>query len=493
MRFIVLSVLLTIGLSVQAQLPGDCGTTAAPAHIRNFIQQLDFNQPLSENVIHLPITLHIVRSSAGGAGFTESQAFETICNLNQRTASSGLFFYMPERVKYINEDRFFSAPDAFSLFDMIEDFNVARTINIYYTNLAQMGYCGFAFYPDSGPGGFENDGAIVMSFPCSQPTGTTLAHELGHYLSLPHTFDGTSQSPASINAELVTRLVQEAPGRQGANCATEGDGFCDTPADFIANRWSCPTPLVVNDFNGDRFRPDSSLYMSYANDNCVSRFSEQQQIAMQSTVNALSAPRGYLTTSPMPNYPAVTAPALQLPANGDTLIPNQAQFRWQAVPGADFYQLKVYVGSSFTVLDTMISDTAYLHLSNKIRANRAHSWEVRAFNGANLCTAFGQRGEFVTRLYSSASSLSNQLQHKLRVYPTQLKSGEFIQISGLNLNQAAELRLLDLSGRLLYQEIKQVDGEITGLQLPWLNAQWLVLEVAQSGQKSRHKLLLQQP
>lgn len=493
MRYFGFLLFLLITTQIQAQLPGDCGTAPAPAHIKNFIRQLDFSQPRSENTINLPITLHIVRTSAGGAGFSESQAFQTICNLNQRTASSGLFFYMPGRVRYINEDRFFSAPDAFELFDMIEDFNVARTINIYYTNLAQMGYCGFAFYPNSGPGGFENDGAIVMSFPCSQPTGTTLAHELGHYLSLPHTFDGTSQSPASINAELVTRLVQEAPGRQGANCAVEGDGFCDTPADFIANRWSCPTSQIVNDFNGDRFRPDSSLYMSYANDNCVSRFSEQQQLAMRATVNSTTASRGYLTINPMPNYPGLSAPSLYLPANGDTLVPNQAQFRWQSVPGADFYQLKVYVGSSFTVVDTMISDTAYLNLSNKIRANRVHSWEVRAFNGANLCTDFSSRGEFVTGLYSNSTDLENQLQQNLRVYPTYLKAGELLQLQGLRMDQNAQFRLYDLSGRLLYENSEWIDAELIRLQLPWLSSQWLLLEVEQAGQKSRHKLLLQQP
>src|SRR5690606_3835351 len=123
-----------------------------------FIRQLDYSQPQSENTINLPITIHIVRTSAGGGGFSEHQAFLTICNLNQRTSSSGLFFYMPDKVRFIDNDLFFTAPDAFELFDMIEDNNVARTINIYYTNLAQMGYCGFAFYPNSGPGGFENDG-----------------------------------------------------------------------------------------------------------------------------------------------------------------------------------------------------------------------------------------------------------------------------------------------------------------------------------------------
>jgi len=492
MRLILSILLVGFTLQLHAQNPGDCGTSDAPASVKQFIRQLDYSQAQPENVINLPITIHIVRTSAGGGGFSESQSFLTICNLNQRTASSSLFFYMPGSVRFIDDDRFYSAPDAFELFDMIEDYNVPRTINIYYTNLSQMGYCGFAFYPLSGPGGFENDGAIVMSFPCSQPTGTTLAHEMGHYLSLPHTFDGTSQSPSSINAELVTRLVQETPGRLGANCAVEGDGFCDTPADFIANRWSCPTPLNVNDFNGDRFRPDSSFYMSYANDICTGRFSEQQQIAMQATVNSSSAPRGYLTTVPMPIYPVPTAPQLQLPANGDTLVPNNAQFRWQSVPGADFYQLKVYVGQSFTVIDTIIADTAYLSLSNKIRANRAHTWEVRAINGANLCTNFGQRGDFVTGLYASTTSLTPAQLSNIRVYPNLLPSGGTLNVSGLQIGQPAFFKIYDISGRLVQELTLAVEEDLLTFQLPWLNAQWLLLEIKQQGLSSRHKLSLQQ-
>lgn len=493
MRFIYLLIAISFVLPVQAQTPGDCGTPQVPTHIKSFIRQLDYNQPRTETVINLPVTIHIVRTSLGGVGFSQSQAFETICNLNQRMASSNLFFYMPGNVRYIDSDRFFNAPDAGELFDMIEDFNVQRTVNIYYTNLSQMGYCGFAFYPNSGPGGFENDGAIVMSFPCSQPTGTTLAHEMGHYLSLPHTFDGTSQSPASSNAELVTRLVQEAPGRLSANCNTEGDGFCDTPADFIANRWSCPTPIIQNDFNGDRFRPDSSYYMSYANDICTSRFSEQQQIAMQSTVNSSNAPRGYLTLAPMPNYSAITPPSLSLPNNGDTLVPNNARFRWNAVAGADFYQLKIYVGTSFLVVDTMISDTTYLQLANKIRANRAHSWEVRAFNGANLCTPFGQRGDFITGAYQSTTGLFTDQLLDVKVYPNQIAPGQQITISGLDQGAAAAFRLFDISGKLLLENKQAVETELISIQLPWLNTQWLLFEVEQNGRKCRHKLLLQQP
>jgi hypothetical protein len=233
--------------------------------------------------------------------------------------------------------------------------------------------------------------------------------------------------------------------------------------------------------------------MSYANDICTSRFSEQQQLAMRSTVNTTSAPRGYLTIVPMPNYPTLTAPTLQLPANGDTLIPNQAQFRWRSVPGADFYQLKVYVGTSFTVIDTMISDTAYLHLANKIRANRVHSWEVRAFNGAQLCTDFGQRGDFVTGLYNSSSGSENQPIQQLQVYPNLLKGGETVYIKGLTIGQTARFRLFDVRGRLLYASDQVAETELTSLQLPWLATQWLLLEVTQLGQTSRHKLLLQQP
>jgi hypothetical protein len=84
-------------------------------------------------------------------------------------------------------------------------------------------------------------------------TARVLAHELGHFFSLAHTFEGSG-----------TENVD------GSNCATAGDQICDTPAD----PYVFPEPMeqyvqdcrFINektDANGEYYNPDLGNIMSY--------------------------------------------------------------------------------------------------------------------------------------------------------------------------------------------------------------------------------------
>jgi hypothetical protein len=110
--------------------------------------------------------------------------------------------------------------------------------------------------------------------------GTTLEHELGHAFDLRHTHQGNG-------SELVAR-----PGSGNSyNCDTDGDGFCDTPADPNITGWtiSGTTCEVTNDQNetdsdGVLFTPDSKNIMSYSPyENCRSMFSDEQYTMMSYT------------------------------------------------------------------------------------------------------------------------------------------------------------------------------------------------------------------
>lgn len=431
---------------------GHCGTGPAPEHVRAFNRTVDYSQAVPEEytTINIPVTIHIVRNSNGGGGFYENNAFLTICDLNNRMASSGMFFYLAGPVRFVDNDLYFNTTDFGDLFTMIDLENVPRTMNIYYTNLGQLGLCGFAFYPNTGPGGFQNDGAVVMSFACSQPTGTTLTHEVGHFFNLPHTFDQTSGNPITgPNAERVTRLTNEPAPRLSANCAVAGDEFCDTPADFIGTRWSCPTGQVQFDINGDRFRPDSSYYMSYSNDLCMSRFSTQQILAMRATLASTTAPRGYLLINPMPNFSSINQAPTQLsPVNNDTVPGNRAIFRWNSVPGATFYQIRVLL-FNFAVLDTITTDTFFVSNTRAIRQFRDHSWEVRALNGANLCTQYSGRMPFYSSTYVQSTSVNSIELSGPKVYPNPVSRGSELTISKQQGIESLTVHMLDLQGRIV--------------------------------------------
>jgi hypothetical protein len=470
-----------------------CGTGFPPKATMDYIRKLDYSLGQTEDTItyNIPVTIHIIRSSNGGGGFNETQAYLTICDLNNRMASAGMFFYVPAPVNFINDDDYYTATDYTPLFNMIDLNNVPRTVNIYYTNLSQLGLCGFAFYPNSGIGGFQNDGAVVMSFACSQPTGTTLTHEIGHFFNLPHTFDFTSSDPTNNFAERVTRNFNEVFPRLNANCNIEGDGFCDTPADFIGNRWSCPNARVQLDINGDLFRPDSSFYMSYSNDLCMSRFSAQQITAMRNTVIDTNASRGYLRINPMPNYAVINNAPIQLqPLAGDTVVPNQAVFSWQGIPGASMYQIRIYL-FNFAVVDTFTTDTFYVNQTRTIRNNREHSWEVRAITGAQLCTPFGNRISFQSStLALSTSSLENK--HPIQVYPNQLRAGDVLHFAKLVPGTQLSIQLRDLQGRSVAQMQLEILEEKAWIRLPFLPAGLYLLQLEQAGIQHFNKIFITQ-
>ncbi len=93
-------------------------------------------------------------------------------------------------------------------------------------------------------------------------------HEFGHFFGLEHTFDNSN------GAELVN----------GSNCATAGDGICDTPADPYPNGTAnslCEFQSSQKDANGEYYLPDVENYMSYYS--CACRFTHDQYVRMYNT------------------------------------------------------------------------------------------------------------------------------------------------------------------------------------------------------------------
>ncbi len=81
----------------------------------------------------------------------------------------------------------------------------------------------------------------------------TLSHEMGHYLSLLHTFSNTNSCADE------------------SNCSSQGDRVCDTPpttGSIGCSALSCPATMVEN-------------FMDYSNDGCMDSFTEGQRTRMR--------------------------------------------------------------------------------------------------------------------------------------------------------------------------------------------------------------------
>ncbi|MEM9929632.1 MAG: M43 family zinc metalloprotease, partial [Bacteroidota bacterium] len=110
-----------------------------------------------------------------------------------------------------------------------------------------------------GPGGVvgsdaRQDGVIVVGLGAA-----LVAHEIGHYLDLPHTFSGNCRND---------------------DCLVDGDGICDTPPDKSqegCNQNTCSTDTLSNYSNGNfpMDVPDmTSNFMDYSS--CPNEFSQGQ-------------------------------------------------------------------------------------------------------------------------------------------------------------------------------------------------------------------------
>jgi hypothetical protein len=412
--------------------------------------------------------------------------------LNRRYAPAKIQFYLAGMPRYIVNQIWSNPPDKQVATLMIDSFNIPRVVNIYFTNLGSQGLCGYAYYPNSGPGTLVTRGAAMMSYSCSGPESGTLAHELGHFFSLPHPFQGTSGDPDGPTAERVTRDLNEVAPRLSANCNTAGDFFCDTKADPYSARWQCVSTPITLDINGDRFFADSSLVMSYAANTCRDIFSEQQMNAMRSTVATGTSSRGYLLARQRPvTTPIVDQPQILTPAAGETDVqPNFAHFNWTAVPGATWYHFRLKRAIiPGLVKDTVVQGTYLSIFDNKMNINTDYQWSVTAVNENDYYLKPYTWHNFRTGT-RTATFVQELNQAAVQIYPNPIRRGEALRIAKSS-EISLSLQVFDLMGRKVYAG--QLGTHEDRLELPenLVTGQYVIEWIDQTGNRGTQRLLIQ--
>lgn len=197
------------------------------------------------------IVAHIFKDSLGNFGATEADIKSAVEGINPFFAPICASFEICEFQYHDNwQHDVLEDPDTEGP-QVLTKYHADRRINIYFVTFftSDIGACGFA---DLGGIGNPTSSGIFIRKDCISTR--TIAHEMGHFFSLKHTFEGNG-----------TELVN------GANCATAGDGICDTPGDpYIAGEPlgnyvtpDCKFISEKTDANGEYYNPDLGNIMSY--------------------------------------------------------------------------------------------------------------------------------------------------------------------------------------------------------------------------------------
>ncbi len=197
------------------------------------------------------VVAHIFKDSLGDYTLTEAAVRQAVESINPFFSPICVSFEICEFRYHDNwqhdvlEDPDTEAPQ------ILTQYHADNRINIYFVTFftSAINACGFADL--NGIGNATSSGIFIRK-DCVNTR--TIAHEMGHFFSLLHTFQGNGN-------ELVN----------GSNCSTAGDGICDTPGDPYVegdplSGYVTPDCRFVSgkmDTNGEYYNPDLGNIMSY--------------------------------------------------------------------------------------------------------------------------------------------------------------------------------------------------------------------------------------
>jgi hypothetical protein len=451
---------LLIGSQAVGQAQQFCATPPErPAWLIQYQQNPDA-YPKSNELLFVPMTIHLVGNDQGFGQPSLMDVYRSFCTLNEDFAPANIQFYVAG-VNSISNSDLYEHNSSWQALQIMETQNVPNTVNSYLVENAA-GACGYAW--------LSSDNGIVLAKNCVSPNSHTWAHEVGHFLSLPHTFSGWEgydhdynlPAPETVNGHPVEKL-------DGSNCQFSGDGFCDTQADYINGRWACDSNFLSNTVQLDpdsiAFQSDGTFFMSYSLDGCMNRFSDEQIAAMRANL----FDRSYLidplaTFGPMPDEEHQLAGPIE-----NEIVPfyNNVTLEWPAVPNADRYIVQINPLPAFTYIFHQYETTGNSITVYDLSPNKTYYWRIRPLNPYDVCNFnYSEREKFRTGdVASSVQEIPSVT--KWKVFPNPVTGHETVRVE-LTSSQTfdASLTLFDLTGRALQNEMLLIIPGRNELSLP---------------------------
>jgi hypothetical protein len=371
------------------------------------------------------ITLHLVSDDDESRRLSINRAFKLVCELNELMDTANLFFFVND-VKFIKNSTWNAdATNHYSDFSNLKEDN---TINVFLVgNTSSADLCGVYVGTAVNQGNAGGRDIIAVSATCAN--ASTLSHEIGHFLSLPHTFYGWENRGTAGSTGNAPNFAERV---DNSNCSTAGDKICDTPPDYLYARWSngnCAASgtvsLVIDDANasveltdpnGVEFTVDGTNIMSYSSNDCMTYFSEDQIEAMHFNLETYRS--SYILEN-IDETPIQETISVISPLATDTVPFNEATLSWNPVLGATHYLVQVnYVPSFATGLMVAeeITTSTSIDIFN-LEPNRTFRWRVIPYHGAHTCENAFVKSFFVGDFSVGENEYAIDEIAKLNLYP----------------------------------------------------------------------------
>ncbi len=445
---------ILLALLTQAQNPQNlCGISNTQADWLTKYQANPDRYEKSGDPLYVALAIHLVDDIEEIHFPHKSEIYDALCALNEDFEQANIHFYVTHDFNYIT-DSYYAEPDINRAYELVSNFNTPNKIDIFFVHNFDL--------PTSVSYPVDHLGIILQNYMLAPHNHHQWTHQMGHFFSLPHTcygwdlweqfpdgFDFTQPAPDSINW-LPVELVD------GTNCTVAGDGFCDTPPDYLANPWICnedgESSIIQHDPAGVAFRSDGSFFMSYSNDDCQTRFSEEQIAAMRAYIE--NEDTMFLTTeTPLPDI-SDTPLEQYYPIGGEEALltdSNTIVLSWEEAENATKYIVQIAPFPSFQSLTwEYYSDTSSLVLSG-LEPNEHYFWRVRAVSEWSSCTPYSDISDFRTPTFVSANELEVFRNVVIRPNPVAVGQNMQMQFKAQN-KERSSMTILNTQGRVLSQK-----------------------------------------
>ncbi len=222
------------------------------------------NTKVKYQKVYIPIKIHVIQDNFGFSSLETNLLPNLTTTLNGYFEKSNIEFYQYGETEFIKNSKLYYFNRQLEA-DLRSKHGTDNVINLYF---CEMGGSAYSSFPFNAPGLFKEKQDVIMSTNSFIKMPQILAHEIGHFFGLFHTFE------KAVGTENVRR----------DNCSVAGDLLCDTAADpfpnanpFIRN---CEYTGQLKDQHGDLYTPPLENLMSYYGD-CMNIFTFDQNLTMR--------------------------------------------------------------------------------------------------------------------------------------------------------------------------------------------------------------------